>query len=317
MHKELKYKSDLIKSKASETGFSAFGIVPVHPLESERQALESWLAKGMHGSMGYMARNLEKRLNPAELVEGARSVITVLINYYSPLKQTNPEAPVISKYAYGKDYHFIMKDKLNQLLEFIDKEISPCKGRVFVDSAPILERAWAREAGLGWIGKNSMLISKKYGSFVFLGELIVDIELDYDSETVSDHCGTCTRCIDACPTNAIIAPKIIDARKCISYQTIENEEEIPPEITKNLNNRVFGCDICQDVCPWNKKVNSTDVPEFQPINGLLEMNKSDWTNLDKSTYDKIFHGTAFKRKGFKGIIRNLSSLGQKDWVHLT
>lgn len=308
MNNDLKYNSDLIKSKAREIGFSACGIAPIYSLESERQALESWLEAGMHGTMGYMKRNLEKRLNPAELLEGARSVITVLMNYYSPLRQTDPEAPVISKYVYGKDYHFVLKERLNQLLRFIDKEVAPCKGRVFVDSAPVLERAWAREAGLGWIGKNTLLITKKFGSYVFIGELIVDLELDYDTETISDYCGTCTRCIDACPTDAITAPRIIDARNCISYQTIENKGEIPLRIASKLNNRVFGCDICQDVCPWNRKSESTEIHEFFPSEELLQMKKHEWNRLDKQTYNKIFKNTALERAGYKFLMRNIRTI---------
>ena len=300
--------SNLIKDKAIALGFSACGITTVHPLDNERQALESWLAEGMNGSMEYMARYREMRLNPDELVEGVRSVITVLINYFPSQTQSDPEAPIVSKYAYGKDYHFVVKERLNKLLEFIKSDISPCQGRSFVDSAPILERAWARESGLGWIGKNSLLISREFGSYVFIGELIVDLELDYDSEIVTDHCGTCTRCIDVCPTGAIVAPRKVDARKCISYLTIENKDEISPDLCVKLNNRIFGCDICQDVCPWNKKINTTDVIEFQPKYGLLEMNKSEWLKLDKSTYNKMFRRTAFERAGYKKLRNNIDSL---------
>jgi epoxyqueuosine reductase len=305
-------RSDLIKSRAKELGFSACGIVQVHALERDLNAFESWLQKGMHGSMDYMARNPEKRLNPTKLVEGAKSVITVLLNYFPSQKQVDPEAPVISKYAYGKDYHFVIKDKLAELLRFIDKEISPCKGRAFVDSAPVLERAWARESGLGWIGKNSMLISKEFGSYVFIGELIVDLELDYNNESVSDYCGTCSRCINACPTGAITAPRIIDARKCISYQTIENKDEIPPELHQKLNNRIFGCDICQDVCPWNKRTESTEIEEFKPIGGLLEMNLTQWHNLDQPTYKKMFRNAAFERAGYKKLMQNISYTAQRE-----
>ena len=301
-----------IKGKALELGFSACGISPVHSIEKERNALESWLEKGMHGSMEYMARNLEKRLNPSELVEGARSVITVLLNYFPSQTQTDTEAPIISKYAYGKDYHFVIKEKLNKLLEFIQSEISPCQGRSFVDSAPILERAWAKESGLGWIGKNSMLISRKFGSYVFIGELIIDIELEYNTSTETDHCGTCTRCIDACPTGAIVTPRTIDSRRCISYLTIENKDEISPDFKEKINNRIFGCDICQNVCPWNKKINSTDVAEFLPIKGLLEMKKSEWFNLDKTTYNKMFRRTAFERAGYNKLIRNIRYLDQNE-----
>jgi epoxyqueuosine reductase len=303
--------SNLIKNKAREIGFSACGITKVHSLESERQALESWLGKGMNGSMDYMTRNLEKRLYPAELVEGAKSVITVLLNYYSPLKQTDPEAPVISKYAYGKDYHFVIKEKLNHLLNFIDKEIAPCKGRVFVDSAPVLEKAWAKEAGLGWIGKHSLLISREFGSFVFIGELIIDLELVYTTEIEADYCGSCTRCIDACPTKAIVSERVIDVRKCIAYQTIENKDDSPPEIRSKLNNRVFGCDICQDACPWNKEMTETEIVEFHPQNDLLEMDRQAWNNLDQATFDKMFCQTAIERAGYDKLKKNIGYTVQK------
>jgi len=302
--------NNLIKWKASDLGFSACGITSVHSLDDQRQALESWLAEGMNGSMAYMEKHLEMRLNPAELIEGARSLILVLLNYFPSQTQTDPQAPIVSKYAYGKDYHFVVKERLIKLLEFIQSDISPCNGRAFVDSAPILERTWAKKSGLGWIGKNSMLISRKFGSYVFIGELILDLELDYNSEIETDHCGTCTRCIDACPTHAIITPRTIDARKCISYLTIENKDELSPDLREKLNNRVFGCDICQDVCPWNKKINSTDVIEFQPMYGLLEMNKSEWINLDKRTYNKMFQRTAFERAGYNKLMRNISDLSQ-------
>jgi epoxyqueuosine reductase len=314
MIKNLKYNSDLIKSKARETGFSACGIAPIHSLESERVAIESWLSKGMHGSMDFMERNLEKRLNPAELVEGAKSVIIVFVNYYSPLKQTDPEAPVISKYAYGKDYHVAIKDKLQQLLKFIDKEIAPCKGRAFVDSAPVLEKAWAKEAGLGWIGKHSLLITKEYGSFVFIGELIIDLELDYNNEKEADYCGTCNRCIEACPTGAIVSERVIDVRKCIAYHTIENKDECPPEVRSKLNNRIFGCDICQDACPWNKEKKETEIQEFKPLKSLLEMDWQAWHLLDQTTFDRMFHNTAIKRAGYNKLKQNIGYTEQKEAI---
>jgi len=311
MNGDRTYNSLIIKRKAASLGLTACGVAPVHSLEDERQLIETWIQNGMHGSMGYMTRNLEKRLNPVELVEGARSVISVLLNYFPLQKQADPEAPIISKYAYGKDYHIVLKDKLNELLRFIDNEITPCRGRAFVDSAPVLERAWARESGLGWIGKNSMLISPKFGSFVFLGELIVDLELDYGSEIISDHCGTCTRCIDSCPAGAITNPRIIDARKCVSYQTIENKDEIPPDLRSKLKNRIFGCDICQDVCPWNRKIENTGSKEFKPTKEFIEMDNDAWHNLDKATYHRIFRKTAVERAGYKKLIQNINMLNQK------
>jgi len=305
MIKDLKYKSDQIKFKAKALGFDACGISEVRSREEERSTLESWLEEGMNGTMAYMARNVEMRLDPSKMVEGAKSIISVLINYCPAQRQKDPKAPIISKYAYSKDYHFIVKEKLNQLLEYIRTEIVPCNGRPFVDSAPVLERAWAKQSGLGWIGKHSLLISKEYGSFVFLGELIIDLELEYDKEIVPDHCGSCTRCLDICPTKAIIAPHKIDARRCISYLTIESRDEISDEFRDKMGNQIFGCDICQDVCPWNKKITPTQAEEFKPIEGLLEMTQSDWLNLDKPTYNKSFKGSAFERAGYKKLMKNL------------
>ena len=297
-----------IKEKALELGFSACGISAVRNLDEERDRLQKWLSEGMNGSMAYMANHFEKRLDPGKLEEGAKSIISVLINYYPTQKQTDPAAPIISKYAYGKDYHLVVKEKLNNLLIFIQSEISPARGRAFVDSAPVLERPWAKAAGLGWIGKNSLLISKEYGSYVFIGELIIDLKLNPDSPFTVDHCGTCTRCIDACPTSAIVAPRVIDAQKCISYHTIENKDEVPVSIREKLHNQIFGCDICQDVCPWNKKIKSNQGDDFKPIEGLLEMKKKDWIELSHVTYSKTFRRTAFERAGYERIKRNISYL---------
>jgi epoxyqueuosine reductase len=300
--------SQLIKNKALELGFSACGIAAVRCLDEERGRLQKWLSEGMNGSMGYMANHFEKRLDPSKLEDGAKSVISVVINYYPSQKQIDPAAPVISKYAYGKDYHLVVKEKLNNLLIFIHSQVSSCRGRAFVDSAPVLERQWAKAAGLGWIGKNSLLITKKHGSYVFIGELIVDLELHYDPPSTIDYCGTCTRCIDACPTAAIVAPHIIDARKCISYHTIENKDEIPKSIREKLNNRLFGCDICQDICPWNKKITPNQSADFVPIEGLLAMKANDWTGLMPDKYAKTFRNTAFERAGYARIKRNITYL---------
>lgn len=300
-----------IKERALALGFSACGIAAVRSLEQERGRLQKWLSEGMNGSMGYMANHFEKRLDPAKLEEGVKSVISVLINYFPTQKQTDLTAPVISKYAYGKDYHLVVKEKLNNLLIFIQSEISPCQGRAFVDSAPVLERTWAKTAGLGWIGKNSLLISKEHGSYVFIGELIIDLELHYDSPFTGDYCGTCTCCIDTCPTGAIVAPRVVDARKCISYHTIENKEEVPETIRKNLHNHIFGCDICQDVCPWNKKIKPNENSDFKPIEGLLEMSLKDWMELRRESYSKTFRHTAFERAGFDRIKRNISYLKEE------
>jgi len=297
-----------IKEKALELGFVACGISAAGSLEKERERLQSWLLDGMNASMAYMANHFEKRLDPTKLEQGAKSVISVLINYYPSQKQADPAAPIISKYAYGKDYHLVVKEKLNNLLIFIQSLVPTCHGRAFVDSAPVLERPWAKTAGLGWIGKNSLLISKTFGSYVFIGELIIDLQLSYDNALATDYCGNCTRCIDACPTGAIVSERTIDARKCISYHTIENKEEVPGPIRKNLHNRLFGCDICQDVCPWNKKAKPNQSTDFLPISGLLEMNKKDWTCLDRDTYSKTFKHSAFERAGFERIKRNIGYL---------
>lgn len=297
--------SHRIKEKALELGFSACGISAVRCLDEERDRLQNWLSNGMNASMAYMANHFEMRLDSGKIEEGAKSVISVLINYYPAQKQVDPDAPVISKYAYGKDYHLVVKEKLNNLLMFIQSALSPCRGRAFVDSAPVLERPLAKAAGLGWIGKNSLLISKEFGSYVFIGELIVDLELNYDGPFATDYCGNCTRCIDACPTGAIVSPRTIDARKCISYHTIENKDEIPASIRENLHNQIFGCDICQDVCPWNKKAKPNQSLDFMPVEGLLEMKKKDWEALNHDLYTKMFRQSAFERAGYDRITRNV------------
>ncbi len=302
--------SQRIKEKALELGFSACGIAEVRILEEDRERLAKWLSEGMNGTMAYMENHFEMRLDPAKIEEGARSVISVLINYFPAERQTDREAPVISKYAYGKDYHLIVKEKLNNLLMFIRSEISPCRGRAFVDSAPVLDRPWAKAAGLGWIGKNSLLLSKDHGSYVFIGELITDLVLSYDEPFSGDYCGNCTRCMDACPTQAIVFPRIVDARRCISYHTIENKEEAPPELRANFRNRIFGCDICQDVCPWNKKINPNQSLDFKPLEGLLEMDKNSWKELDRENFAQLFRKSAFKRAGYDQIMRNISFLNE-------
>ena len=300
--------SQQIKEKAISLGFSACGISAVRRLDEERDRLQNWLSNGMNASMAYMANHFEMRLNPGQIEEGAKSVISVLINYYPTQKQTDPTAPKISKYAYGKDYHLVVKEKLNNLLIFIQSSVSPCRGRAFVDSAPVLERPLAKAAGLGWIGKNSLLISKEFGSYVFIGELIIDLELKFDDPFTADYCGNCTRCIDACPTSAIVFTRTIDARKCISYHTIENKEAVPESIRENLHNQIFGCDICQDVCPWNKKAKPNQSLDFMPIEGLLEMKMKDWTELSLESYTQIFRRTAFERAGYERIKRNVGYL---------
>ncbi len=299
---------ELIKSKAKSLGLLDCAILPVQFLDEEKSPLQNWLSAGMHGEMKYMERNFDKRLNPSLLFENAKSIIVVLQNYYPSETQKDKEAPIVSKYAFGTDYHFVLKDKLKTLLKFI-QEIQPCNGRPFVDSAPVLERAWAKRAGLGWIGKNSNLISVEHGSFFFIGEIILDIELPFDSpKIVADHCGKCTRCIDACPTKAIVANKVIDARKCISYQTIELRGELDENLKGKFENRVFGCDICQDVCPWNLKSEPNNEPSFSPRQKFLDLTKSDWQRMDKPLFNELFRNSAVKRTGFKGLQRNLNFL---------
>ena len=277
-------------------------------MAEEESHFESWLTGGLHGEMGYMEHNLDKRLDPRLLYEGAKSVISVLLNYFPKETQFDPDAPILSKYAYGKDYHFVLKEKLSELLTFIQTEIVPCSGRAFVDSAPVLDKAWAAKAGLGWIGKNSNLISVEHGSFFFIGELIVDMELQPDEKTVINHCGTCTRCIDACPTSAIVSPYVVDARKCISYQTIETKGELDETLKGRFENRVFGCDICQDVCPWNLKSAFHEVEEFEPYPTLMILTKQEWMDMDKTLFNELFRDSAVKRTKYKGLKRNMEFL---------
>ncbi len=298
--------SGKIKTKARELGFLDCAILPAGFLEEEETPYKNWLDKGMHGEMGYMARNIEKRLDPRLLYENAKTIIVVLQNYFPAETQKDKSAPILSKYAYGTDYHFVMKDKLKSLLAFIQTEIQACNGRPFVDSAPVLERAWAKRAGLGWVGKNSNLISVEHGSFFFIGELILDIELPYDEpKLVRDHCGNCTRCIDACPTKAIVANSVVDARKCISYQTIELRGELDENLSGQFENRVFGCDICQDVCPWNLKSEPHNERDFDPHPKLLNLNSDGWHQMEKPLFSELFKKSAVKRTGFKGLQRNL------------
>lgn len=296
--------SNLIKTEAKRLGFDACGVAKAEYLGEEAGNLKSWLKNGMHGTMKYMENHFEKRVNPGKLVEGAKSIISVLLNYY-PSQTQNPDAPKISKYAYGQDYHIIIRDKLFNLLEFINSKIKKVNGRVFVDSAPVFDRTWAAMAGLGWIGKNSCLINKDFGSFVFIGELIVDIELEYD-EPFLDYCGDCTKCIEACPTNAIISPKIIDSRKCISYLTVEYKGEMPKKFKKHFKDWIFGCDICQDICPWNlKKTKPTKEKQFRPIPEIINYDKEHWNNLSEEKFKQIFKDSPLLRTGYKRLKRNL------------
>ncbi len=291
-------------------GFMACGIAKAGFLEEEAPRLAAWLNQDMHGTMGYMENHFDKRLDPRLLVDGAKSVISLSLNYF-PEQRQDTDAPKISKYAYGMDYHTVIKDKLFELLNFISETIGEVSGRAFVDSAPVLDRAWAKRAGIGWIGKNSNLISKKNGSFFFLAELIVDLELAYDQPFDTDHCGTCTKCIDDCPTDAILTPFVIDAKKCISYLTIELKEEIPVIFNDKMDNWMFGCDICQDVCPWNRFSVPHSEPAFQPNESLLNMKKEDWQDITEEVFKGIFKNSAVKRTKFKGLVRNIDFLKNK------
>jgi epoxyqueuosine reductase len=295
-----------IKSEAKRLGFLSCGISKAGFLEEEAPRLENWLNKNQHGQMSYMENNFEKRLNPTLLVDDAKSVISLLLNYY-PSEIQNPESYKISKYAYGQDYHFVIKEKLKELLQFIQTEIGEVSGRAFVDSAPVLDKAWAAKSGLGWIGKNSNLITQKTGSFYFIAELIVDLDLHYDYAT-TDHCGSCTACIDACPTEAIVAPYVVDGSKCISYFTIELKENIPTEIKGKFDDWAFGCDICQDVCPWNKFSKPHSEPLFNPNPEILSYSKKDWEDITKETFDIVFKNSAVKRTKIEGLKRNISFL---------
>jgi epoxyqueuosine reductase len=297
--------SQLIKAEAKRLGFMFCGIAKAAFLEEEAPRLEAWLKQGRHGEMQYMENHFDKRLDPRLLVDGAKSVISLALNYYTDIQQNDPSAPKLSKYAYGTDYHFVIKDKLKQLLNFMQENIGEVGGRAFVDSAPVLDRAWAKKAGLGWIGKNANLINKQSGSFFFLAELIVDLEMKYDIAPTADHCGTCTRCIDACPTDAIAAPYMIDGSRCISYLTIELKNEIPDEFKGKTADWMFGCDICQDVCPWNKFSVLHNEPAFNPHPDLLGISKRDWEEITEDTFQKVFKNSAVKRTKFAGLKRNI------------
>ena len=302
--KNKKHYTELIKNEAKRLGFISCGISRAEFLEDEAPRLEKWLKMKMNGEMKYMENYFEKRLDPRKLVDDAKSIISLTYNYY-PEDLQNKEAPKISKYAYGMDYHYVIKEKLNFFLTFIKDKIGNVHGRAFVDSAPILEKAWAAKSGIGWVGKNSNLITKKVGSFYFLAELIVDLDLDYD-RIESDHCGECTACIDSCPTQAITQPYVVDGSKCISYFTIELKENIPKEFKGKFDDWVFGCDVCQDVCPWNKFSKSHKEPLFQTSSELMKMSRDEWNEITEETFNKIFKNSAVKRTGYKGLTRNLN-----------
>lgn len=299
--------SQLIKQEAKRLGFLNCGIAKATFLEEEAPRLEKWLQQGYHGKMQYMENYFDKRLDPRLLLDGAKSVISLSYNYF-PREHQNTSSFKISKYAYGEDYHHVIKKKLRDLLLFVQEKIGEVSGRCFVDSAPILERAWAKKAGLGWNGKHSLLIQKQQGSFFFLAELIVDLDLTYDNPSRTDHCGTCTKCIDACPTEAILPNNTVDGSKCISYATIELKDNIPTSFKNNMEDWVFGCDICQDVCPWNKFSKPHNEPLFAPKENLLEMTKKDWEEITEETFKKVFKKSAVKRTKYAGLKRNIEFL---------
>ncbi len=301
--------TQLIKSEAKRLGFLSCGISKAEFLEEEAPRLEKWLNKNMHGEMQYMENHFDKRLNPTLLVPGAKSVVSLILNYF-PEKHQEETSFKISKYAYGTDYHFVIKSKLKQLLDFIHQEIGEVGGRAFVDSAPVLDKAWATKSGLGWMGKNSNVITKQVGSFYFIAELIIDLELEYDTP-VSDHCGSCTACIDACPTQAIVEPYVVDGSKCISYFTIELQSEIPNSVKNQFNNWIFGCDICQDICPWNRFSKPHQEPLFNPHPELLSMSNKDWVEITDELFTILFKNSAVKRTKFEGLKRNIRFLHSK------
>lgn len=298
----------LIKSYAASLGFEHCGIARAVRLDDDARRLEDWLHKGFHGKMAYMENYFDMRVDPTRLVPGARSVITLLLNYF-PSSAQNEDAPQIAKYAYGKDYHEIIRAKLNVLLQQIRSEIGEVNGRGFVDSAPVLERSWAERSGLGWVGRNGNLINPKAGSFYFIATLIVDLALDYDDPMAKDYCGTCRRCIDACPTGAILPGKVVDGSRCISYITIElKDAEIPSAMQGKFQDWMFGCDICQDVCPWNRFSKPGSEPSFEPLPEILNFGTAQWEELTEETFRKIFRDSPIKRTKWKGLKRNLDFL---------
>jgi len=298
--------SQFIKSEAKRLGFLSCGISKADFLQEEAPRLENWLNKQMNGQMSYMENNFDKRLNPTLLVDDAKSVVSLLLNYY-PGKFQNSDSYKISKYAYGQDYHFVIKEKLKELLFSIQSTIGEISGRAFVDSAPVLDKAWAAKSGVGWIGKNSNLLTQKVGSFYFIAEIIIDLDLEYDHAT-TDHCGSCTACVDACPTEAIVAPYVVDGSKCISYFTIELKENIPPEMKGKFEDWAFGCDVCQDVCPWNRFSKPHNESLFNPNPEVLSMSKKDWTEITEETFKIIFKDSPLKRTKFEGLKRNIDFL---------
>jgi len=298
------HNTQLVKQEAKRLGFDFCGISKAGFLEEEAPRLEDWLNKKMHGQMDYMANHFDKRLDPRLLVDGAKSVISLLFNYY-PEQEQRIDAPKISKYAYGDDYHTVIKNKLKEFLNTLEEKIGKINGRVFTDSAPVLDKAWAKKSGLGWVGKNSNLINKEQGSFFFIAELIVDLELEYDGP-IEDYCGTCTKCIEACPNDVMLALYNVDGSKCITYLTIELKENIPAEFKNKMDNWAFGCDVCQDVCPWNRFSKPHSEPLFKNKNGLLDYSTDEWNEMTEEVFNSVFKNSAVKRTKFKGLKRNLA-----------
>ncbi len=296
-----------IKTEATRLGFDFCGIAKADFLNDDARRLENWLKQGLHGKMNYMENWFDKRVDPRKLVPDAKSVISLMMNYF-PAEAQPKDLPKISKYAFGKDYHFVIKEKLTELLAFINENMGEVNGRAFVDSAPVLERTWAQKTGLGWIGKNGMLINKNSGSYFFLAELILDIELNYDSAMTNDYCGTCTKCIDACPTAAILPDKVVDGSKCISYLTIELKDEIPKEFKNKMDGWAFGCDVCQDVCPWNRFSKPHDTPQFNSKQEKLNLSSRDWIEMTDEVFNKLFKDSPIKRTKLAGMKRNIAFL---------
>lgn len=304
--------ASIIKSTAKRLGFDFCGVAKAGFLEEEAPKLEEWLNRNYNGEMGYLANHFDKRLDPTKLVEGAKTVVSLIYNYYPEQKLPETSNSIkLAKYAYGEDYHFVIRDKLNEFLEILRDEIGEIDGRGFVDSAPVMERQWAQKAGLGWLGKNSLLLNREIGSFFFLAELIIDLEVIPDTPLAKDYCGTCTACIDACPTDAIVDNGVIDGSRCISYLTIELKDAIPIEFKSQMENWAFGCDICQDVCPWNRFSKPHQEPKFQPHPELAEFTNRDWQEITEETFRKVFKKSAVKRTKLAGLKRNVDFLTSK------
>ena len=308
MNSAITQHTALVKSTAKKLGFDFCGIAKAEFLEEEAPRLEKWLKNQQHGKMSYMENHFDKRLDPTKLVPGAKSVVSLLYNYYPEKDLAQDDNFKIAKYAYGKDYHFVIKDKLKTFMQQLQEEIGEVNGRVFVDSAPVMERQWAAKSGLGWVGKHTLLINKEQGSFFFLAELILDLKLEADGP-IKDYCGTCTRCVDACPTDAITAYNL-DASKCISYLTIELKDQIPDEFRGKMENWIFGCDICQDVCPWNRFAKQHQEPDFSPHEQLGEITRENWQELTKEVFQEIFRKSAVKRTKWEGLVRNIKLTGK-------